>query len=156
MKSVTCSEVMRVHGGARFQYAGASLRQAMLFGLTLAFGVPALIVTFHLLDPGAPLGYIVLPVLAGSLAPVIAMLPGRFEVQTRFPAQHLAGTLDETLAALGYAQAQQFPGTLRYRVRQAGWQPWGAREIAVSFRDHVLEITGPYATLTALKKQMAY
>jgi hypothetical protein len=155
MKSVTCSEVRRAHR-ARFQYAGASLHQLMLFGLTLALGVPVLIAAFRLLDPGAPLGYIVLPVLAGSLAPAVALLPGRFEVQTRFRAQHLVGRLDETLAALGYAQAQQSPDMVRYRARKAGWQPWGGNEIDVTVREHGLEITGPFSTLLALKKQVAY
>jgi hypothetical protein len=156
MKSVTCSEVMRVRNGSCVLHAGASWHQMMVLGVTLLFGVPVIIMTFRLLDPGAPLGYIVFPVLAGSLAPVIAALPGRFEIKSRFDAHHLVGTLDATLDALGYAQAARLPGAVQYRTRQPKWHGFGRDDIEVTVREHGLEIVGPFATLCALKKRMAY
>jgi hypothetical protein len=147
---------MPVRDSSCVLHAGASWRQMMGLGVTLMFGVTVIIMAFRLLDPGAPLGYIVFPVLAGSLAPVIAALPGRFEVSSRFDAQHLVGTLDATLGALGYAQAARLPGAVQYRTRQPKWHGFGGDDIQVKVRGHGLEITGPFATLCALKKRMAY
>jgi hypothetical protein len=156
MKSVTCSHVMPVRDGACVLHAGASWRQMVLLGVTLMLGVSGIILTFRLLDPAAPLGYIVLPVLAGSLAPVIAGFPGRFEVRSRFDARHLVGTLDTTLDALGYAQLDRLPDGVRYRPRQPKWHALGADQIEVTVRDHGLDIVGPFATLRALKQRMLY
>jgi hypothetical protein len=154
MKSVTISDVIRVREASPF--ATATTRQLMLFGLTVAVGLPGLVIGFHLLDPAAPLGYIVGPVMAGSLLPVLAATKGRFEVQTRFHACHLVGTLDDTLGALGYAPAaQRCPGTVRYRAQRAGLRPWNRAEVAVTVRDHALEIVGPFDTLRALQRQLA-
>jgi hypothetical protein len=153
MKSVTFSEVIRLREASPL--CTATTRQLLLFGLTVAVGLPGLVVGFHLLDPAAPLGYIVGPVMAGGLLPVLAAAPGRFEVQTRFHASHLVGTLDDTLAALGYAPAQRGPGSVRYRAQRNSLRPWNRPEISVTVRDHALDIVGPFDTLRALQRQLA-
>lgn len=145
MKNVTFSAV--VHDASRLLYSAAAVRRVVLFGLTLALGLPAIMLAFHLLNPAAPLSYIVVPVLAGGLLPVLFKAPGRFEVRTRFDARHMVGTLDQTLGVLGYAQAGGGPGAVRYRA--------GSREeIAVTVRDHSLEIVGPFTTLVALQRRI--
>ena len=100
MKNVTLTAVVRNHGRRQFLCPIRSWRQLSLYAVTLALGLPLIAVLAHLLDPAAPLPYIVAPVLAGGLAPAFALLPGRFEVSTRFHAYHLVGTLDESLAAV--------------------------------------------------------
>ena len=155
MKSVTFSDIVRVPEQPRALSAlraGSGLAALML---TLALGAAALVVAFHLLDPTAPLGYIVLPVLAGALLPLAGALPGRLEVTTRFRACHLVGTLDDALGKLGYEPATRAPGSLRYRARTSPWPAWRKREIAVTVHAHALELTGPVPALRALRQQMA-
>jgi hypothetical protein len=105
MKSVTFSDIERAPEQARRRPLSlASPQRAAWLALTLALGLPALMFGFHLFDPGAPLAYIVVPILAGGLLPMAArMMTGRFEVTTRFDACHLVVTLDEALGRLGYA-----------------------------------------------------
>ena len=98
MKSVTFSDIERVPELARHPAVRVSPQRALLLGLTLALGLPAMMFAFHLLDPAAPLAYIVLPILAGGLLPMAHMMPGRFEVMTRFEACHLVCTLDDARA----------------------------------------------------------
>jgi hypothetical protein len=118
--------------------------------------LPALIIAFHLIDPTAPLGYIVVPVLLGGLLPAVARtLPGRLEVTTRFSACHLVGTLDDTMESLGYVAAERGPGTVRYRTRPARWPKRHGEDITVTVRDHLLEVTGPVRTLRALRRQLS-
>jgi hypothetical protein len=149
MKSVTFSDIERVPERARRRTPLGSPQSLALLGLTLLVGLPALMIGFHLLDPGAPLTYIVVPILAGGLLPMMAqMMNGRFEVTTRFEACHLVCTLDEALGRLGYAPAERAPGAVRYRTR-------GGREIAVTVREHALEVRGPVPALRALRRQMA-
>lgn len=143
MKSVTFSQVVRVAASP----AGGAAR----FALTLALGLPALIVAFHLLDPSAPLPFIVLPVLAGGVAPMLAVLPGRLELTSRFEARLLARTLDETLGALGYAPVAGSRGAARYRTG-SGWMD---KEVAVTVGAHSIVIVGPVPTLRALQAAMA-
>ena len=149
MKSVTFSDIVRVPDQARQPSSplGSPQRLAFLV-LTLALGLPTLMFAFRQLDPGAPLAYIVLPILAGGLLPMLHMMPGRLDVTTRFEACHLVGTLDEALGRLGYAPAERVPGAVRYRAR-------GGKEIAVTVRAHALEVTGPVPALRALRQQMA-
>ena len=106
MKNVTLTAVVRNHARRQFLCPIRSWRQLGLYAITLALGLPVIAMLAHLFDPTAPLPYIVAPVLAGGLLPAFALLPGRFEVSTRFHAYHLVGTLDESLAALGYVKAQ--------------------------------------------------
>lgn len=154
MKSVTFSDIERGRDQTRFLSILLSLRGTAMLTATLALGLPALMIVFHLVDPNAPLGYIVVPVLLGGLLPMTQVLPGRLQVQTRFDACHLVGTLDDALAKLGYAQAGRAPGTVRYRIRSEHWPKWQYSEIAVTVRDHALEVTGPVAALRALRRQM--
>jgi len=147
MKSVTFSDIERVPEQARRPSPLGSPQRVTLLVLTLALGLPALIFIFQQVDPGAPLAYIVVPVLAGGLLPMMSMMPGRFEVITRFDACHLVVTLDDALGRLGYAPAERVPGALRYRAR-------GGKEIAVTVRAHALEVTGPVPALRALRRQM--
>ena len=147
MKSVTFSDIERVPEQARRPSPLRSPQRVTLLVLTLALGLPALMFIFRQIDPGAPLAYIVVPVLAGGLLPMMSMMPGRFEVTTRFDACHLVVTLDDALGRLGYAPAERAPGAVRYRAR-------GGKEIAVTVRAHALEVTGPVSALRALRRQM--
>lgn len=148
MKSVTFSDIVRVPEQARRTSSLGSPQRLAWLALTLALGLPALMYAFWQLDPGAPLAYIVLPILAGGLLPTLTMMPGRFEVTTRFEACHLVCTLDNALGRLGYAPAERIPGAVRYCTR-------GGKEIAVTVRAHALEVTGPVPALRALRRQMA-
>lgn len=156
MKSVTFSEIERVRKGSPRPSLTSPAQRLLLLLLCLVLGLPALVLAFHLIDPTAPLGYIVVPVLLGGLLPTIARtLPGRFEVTTRFSACHLVGTLDEAMERLGYTLKERGPGTVRYRMRAARWPKWQAADITVTVLDHMLEVTGPMRTLRALRGQLS-
>jgi hypothetical protein len=146
---VTVSAIVRVRGGARFPLQ--SWRQARRLALVLAIGLPAIMLAFHFLDPGASAPYIVLPVLAGGLLPLAIPPSGSFEVITDGDARALAGTLDETLAALGYEREEAAAGVIRYRVRKQG----RGRPIAVTVGERQLAITGPVAVLRGLQQHLA-
>jgi hypothetical protein len=150
MKSVTFSDIERAPEQARRRPSPLGLPpRAAWLGVTLVLGLLALMFAFHLVDPSAPIAYIVLPIMAGGALPMAAqMMTGRFEVTTRFDACHLVVTLDEALGQLGYAPAERLPGAVRYRAR-------GGKEIAVTVREHALEVTGPVKALRALREQMA-
>lgn len=154
MKSVTFSDIERARDQARFPSILLSARGLTMLVLTLAIGLPALMLVFHLLDPEAPLGYIVVPVLLGGLLPMTQVLPGRLQVRTRFDACHLVSALDEAMDKLGYAQAGRAPGVVHYRARADRWPQWQTREIAVTVGAHALDLTGPVAALRALRRQM--
>lgn len=154
MKRVTFSDIVRVPDQSRSRFNLQTASGKATFALTLALGLAALTLAIHLVDPAAPLAYIVLPVLAGGLMPLLSALPGRFDVATRFDACHLIGMLDETLDQLGYAPATRGPGALRYRARAPRWPARGS-EIGVMVRDHALEVTGPVPVLRALRARMA-
>lgn len=153
MKSVTFSDIERIQGLSRSLPSLQAIQRPATLALLLALGLPALMIAFHLLDPTAPLGYIVVPVLLGGLLPATAqMLPGRFEVTTRFDACHMVLTLDEALSKLGYEQAERAPGSVRYSAR---WPHWLGKDITVHVRDHALEVSGPVPALRALRHHMA-
>jgi len=153
MKNISISKVVRTGNLSRLQNPIHSWRQLGPLALTLALGLLVLMVAFHLIDPSAPLGYIVPPVLVGGLVPVLVIIPGRFEITTRFDARLMVVALDESLSALGYAPAGHGRGAVRYRSRQPGWL---CKEIAVTVRDHALEVIGPVDALRALHKRIAY
>lgn len=156
MKSVTFSEIERVRKGPHRPASLAPAQRTAILLLSMVLGLPALAFAFHLVDPTAPLGYIVVPVLLGGLLPAIARtLPGRFEVTTRFSACHLVGTLDDAMAQLGYAPVERGPGSVRYRMRATHWPAWKNADITVTVRDHMLELTGPVRTLRALRRQLS-
>ena len=148
MKSVMFSEIVHAHrraGGLR------GLSPLTAYGLTVAIGMPLLVLALRAADPGAPLAVIVLPMLAGLALPLWAGTPGRLDVSTRFDAVHMRHTLDEALMALGYVQASARPGQLRY-VRSTG-KGWRAQAQAVNIKihSHALEVIGPIPTLRALQ-----
>ena len=155
MKNVTLSAVVRNHARRRFLCPIRSWRQLSLYAITLALGLPVIAMLAHLFDPGAPLPYIVAPVLAGGLLPAFALLPGRFEVSTRFHAYHLVSTLDESLAALGYVKTREEVGGIRYRPRRRHWLAGAAADIAVTLHPHTADIAGPLGPLRALQRQLA-
>jgi len=157
MKSVTFSDIERVRKGAYRSAPIVSVQRLSLLALCMTVGLPALVIAFHLIDPTAPIGYIVLPVLLGGLLPTAACgLTGRFEVTTRFSACHLVGTLDGAMVRLGYAPTERTPGAVRYRAHGTPWPQWqGAADITVTVRDHLLEVTGPMRTLRALRRQLS-
>jgi hypothetical protein len=156
MKSVTFSEIERVRKEPHRPVSIDAAQRRLLLLISMVLGLPALVIAFHLVDPTAPLAYIVVPVLLGGLLPAVARtLPGRFEVTTRFSACHLVGTLDDAMESLGYAAAERGPGTVRYRMRPARWTKRQEADIMVTVRDHLLEVTGPVHTLRALRRQLS-
>ncbi|GAB3432787.1 hypothetical protein NX773_14600 [Massilia solisilvae] len=150
MKSVSFSEVVYAHEVAPWLSPHRPRRRLATFALVMVLGLAGLVVLFRKLDPTAPLAYIVIPVLAGGLLPLFALMPARFEVTTRFEARHLLRALEEGLATLGYERIPMPPGFLRYRPR--GGLRWPSRDIEVTLREHVLAVTGPAITLHALRK----
>jgi hypothetical protein len=153
MKSVTFSDIVRVADQPRSVFTLRGKPGPGMLVLTLALGLAGLALTIHLIDPAAPLAYIVLPILAGGVLPLLGVVPGRFQVATRFDACHLIGMLDETLHQLGYAPATRGPGALRYRARAMRWPARGS-EIGVTVSAHALEVTGPVPVLRALRERM--
>jgi hypothetical protein len=145
---LTVSRIVRLRGASAFPLN--SWRQARRLALVLAVGLPAIMLAFHFLDPGAAAPYIVLPVLAGGLLPLLMPPTGRFEVVTD-DAHALAGTLDETLAALGYAREETGPHLIRYRERA----PSRGRPIAVTLGERQLAISGPVGVLQGLRQHLA-
>jgi hypothetical protein len=154
MKSVMFSDIERARRQARFPSPLLSACGLTPLATTLALGLPALMIAFHLLDPATPLGYIVVPVLLGGLLPLARVLPGHLQVTTRFDACHLVGTIDDALDKLGYTQDGRAPGLLHYRARAERWPQWQHKDIAVTVRAHALEVTGPVTALRALRRQM--
>lgn len=152
MKSVTFSEIVRAQRGTGLL---RGLSPLVAYGLTVAIGMPLLVLALRVLDPEAPLAAIVLPLLAGLVLPLWAGTPGRLDVRTRFDAIHMRHTLADALAELGYAQATSQPGQLRY-VRNSG-NPWRTRAHAVHVRihSHALEVVGPIPILRALQDALS-
>ena len=157
MKNVTLSAVVRNHASRQLLCPIRSWRQFGRYLITLALGLPVIATLIHLFDPGVPLALIVIPVLAGGMLPAFFLLPGRFEVNTRFQAHHLLGTLDESLSQLGYVKTVEHAAGVRYRPRQRR-RPWpsdAAADIAVTFHAHAADIAGPLSTLRALQRSLA-
>lgn len=154
MKSVSFSEVVYANDLVRTRQP-STWRRLLPFWLLLGAGLLAIAVLMRMLDPDAPLAYIVLPVLAGGLLPVWALMPARFEATTRFEARHLVNTVEEALLALGYESVAGGPDALLYRARGGTWLRWPVREVSVTVRPHVLDIAGPAITLRALQKALS-
>jgi len=156
MKSVTFSDIERIRKGSYRSVPAVPVQRLMFLLLSMTAGLPALVIAFHLIDPTAPLGYIVVPVLLGGLLPTAARnITARFEVTTRFSARHLVGTLDGALLRLGYAADERSPGTVRYRAETTAWRQWQGGDVTVTVRDHMLEVTGPMRTLRTLRRQLS-
>lgn len=152
MKSVMFSEIVHAHRGAG---GLRGLSPLTAYGLTVAIGMPLLVLALRAIDPDAPLAVIVLPMLAGLALPLWAGTPGRLDVNTRFDAVHMRHTLSEALAALGYVEASARSGQVRYLSRAGN--AWRARGQAVTVRihAHTLEVIGPIPTLRALQRALA-
>lgn len=149
MKSVTFSEIV----GAPRRAGLRGLSPLAAYGLTMAIGVPLLVLGLHLADPNAPLAYIVLPVLAGLALPLCTSTPGRLDISTRFDARHMRSTLDSTLDGMGFSEACAGPDRIRYV--KVGASAWRAQSVSIRIRPHVLEVTGPIPTLRALQAALA-
>jgi len=152
MKSVMFSEVMPTTASAgRLR----TLSPLTAYGLTVAVGMPLLVIAMHLFDPTAPLAYIVLPVLAGLAVPLCTSVPGRLEVSTRFDASHMSSTLDATLASLGYVRGQADDGLMRYaKPARRGWRN-RAQNVNIRVHAHALEVIGPIPVLRAVQRALS-
>lgn len=152
MKSVMFSEVMYAHELAPWLSPARPRLRLASFALFMVLGLTGLVLLFRRLDPTAPLEFIVIPVLAGGIIPLLAMMPARFQATTRFEARHLLRTLEDGLAGLGYERMAAAHGLLRYRPRQGLGARWPAKEIEVVLCEHELSVSGPALTLHALRK----
>ncbi len=148
MKSVTFSEIVGApHAGLR------GLSPWAAYGLTLAIGMPLLVLALRAFDPDVPLAGIVLPVLAGLALPLCARAPGRLDISTRFHACHMRTTLDSALGEMGFIQASN--GFERIRYVKAGPSAWRGQAVNVRIGQHSLEVVGPIPTLRALQAALA-
>lgn len=154
MKSVTFSEIVRIRERPFFLRRPATWRQLFPWALTVALGLPLLMLALHAIDPETPLPFIVLPALVGGLMPVAMMGPGRFEMSTRFDAHHMIGTLDEALVSLGYRRADSNPDRISY-FRPQPWLRGREGSIEVAVQPHRLQVVGPVGSLRLLQQRMA-
>jgi hypothetical protein len=155
MKSVSLSQIVRSHDSFRFLCPIQSWSQLISLALTLAVGLTCIVMLFMALDPGAPLAYIVVPVLLGGLAPVFAALPARFEVFTRFHASYFFKTLDETILSMGYAPAESTAERTRCYRPMTGLFRWKEHAIAVTVTEHAITVGGPVTALRLLQQKLA-
>jgi hypothetical protein len=155
MKSVMFSEIVGAPRriGLRGLRGLRSLSPIAAYGLTLAIGLPLLVLLLCLADPAAPLALIVLPALAGLALPLCTSPPGRLDVSTRFHARHMRATLDSTLGALGFTEVCAGPDRIRYAKTGAG--AWRMQSVNVRICPHVLEVVGPIPILRALQAALA-
>ena len=155
MKNVTMSEVTRTHAPYRFLCPIRSRRQLIAFGIFLLFGLPLIALLLKLLDPSAPLSYIIIPALVGGSAPMFAVLPARLRMVTRFHAGHLIHTLDETIQSLGYERSESSAAAgARYHATQPRWLAWKENDIEVMVRDHTIEVNGPVCAMRVLQERL--
>lgn len=155
MQNVTMSEVTRTHAPYRFLCPIRSRRQLLAFGIFLLFGLPAIALLLKLLDPTAPLSYILIPALVGGSVPMFAVLPARLRLVTRFHAGHLIHTLDETIQSLGYRRSESVSTGAHYHAMQPSWLAWKENDIEVMVRDHTIEISGPVCAMRVLQEKLA-
>lgn len=149
MKSVMFSEIV----GAPRRAGLRGMSPLAAYGLTMAIGLPLLVLVLRLVDPDAPLACIVLPVLAGLALPLCKSAPGRLDVSTRFDARHMRATLDSALGGMGFSEVCAGPDGIRYA--KTGVSAWRTHSISVRIRPHVLEVVGPIPTLRALQAALA-
>lgn len=154
MKSVTLSEIVRVRERPYFLRRPATWRQLFPWALTMAVGLPLLMLALHLIDPETPLPFIVLPALVGGLLPVAMMGPGSFEMRTRFDAHYMISTLDEALVSLGYHRSKSDPDRLSY-FRPLPWLRGREGSIEVAVQPHTLQVVGPVGCLRLLQQRIA-
>lgn len=154
MKSVTFSEIVRIQERPGFLRRIDTWRQSLPWALTLLAGLPLLTLVLHLIDPDAPLAYLILPAIVGGVLPVCMLGPGRFEMRTRFDAHYMLTTLDEALGALGYRRLAADSTSIRY-FRPRPWLRGQEGAISVAVREHALEIVGPVGSLRLLQHRIA-
>jgi hypothetical protein len=154
MKSVTMSHVVRSHDSYRYLCPIQSWSQFVSLALTLTVGLALIAMLFAALDPGAPIAYVVVPVLLGGMAPVFAVLPARFEVSTRFHAHFFLKTLDETIIAMGYAPTESGAERIRCYSRRSGLFHWKESAIAVTVSEHAITVGGPVAIMRQLQQKL--
>ena len=154
MKSVTFSEIVRIPQRPGFLARMTTWRHSLPWALTLAAGLPLLVLVLQLIDPEAPLSFIALPVLIGGLLPIWMLGPGRFEMQTRFDAQHMLTTIDDALHALGYRRSSGDHASIRY-FRPRSWLVGQEGAITVAVQPHALEVIGPVGSLRLLQHRIA-
>lgn len=155
MKSVSMSQVVRAHDPVRFLYPIQSWSQLISLALTLAVGLTLIATLCMAIDPAAPVAYIVIPVLAGGLAPVFAALPARFQVVTRFHAHYFLKTLDETILSMGYIPAVSDADRTRSYQPRARLFRWKENAIEVSVTEHAITVGGPVFALRMLQQRLA-
>ncbi|MFL6672774.1 MAG: hypothetical protein ACJ8LG_05710 [Massilia sp.] len=154
MFTVTITDIVRLRHRSRFPIQ--SWRQLRRLAVTLALGLPALMLAFHLLDPAAPLAYVVAPVLVGGLLPLFLAPPGQFEVASRATdAGRLAGALEHAIEGMGYVRTATDDGALRYRAARQGWLGWHDKEVRLTTRGQAIHVSGPVAILHALRERIA-
>lgn len=154
MKSVSMSQVVRAHDAIRFLCPIQSWSQLLSLGFTLVVGLTFIAMVCMAIDPTAPVAYIAVPVLVGGLAPVFAALPGRFQVNTRFHAQHFVKTLDEAILSMGYSPVKSVDGRTRYQPHARPFR-WKENAIEVSVREHAIVVGGPVFALRTLQQRLA-
>ncbi|OON60506.1 hypothetical protein B0920_16110 [Massilia sp. KIM] len=154
MKSVTFSEIVRIHQRPGYLRRTATWRQSLPWALTMLAGLPVLVMALHLIDPATPLPYVVLPAVLGALVPLCMLGPGRFEMRTRFDAHYMISTLDEALAALGYRKSGDADDSIRY-TRSRPWLRSQDGAITVAVQPHALEVIGPVGSLRLLQHRIA-
>ncbi len=155
MKSVTFSEIVRIHDQPFFLGQCGTWRQLLPWVLTLALGLPLLMLVLHFIDPETPLSFIVLPALAGGLMPVAMMGPGRFEMNTRVDARHMISTLDEALTSLGYRRTASETDHISY-FRPRPWLRGREGAIEVDVTPNALQVVGPVGSLRLLQQRIAH
>lgn len=154
MKSVTFSEIVRIHERPFFLRRPATWRQLFPWAATLAVGLPLLMLVLHAIAPETPLPFIVLPALVGGLLPVAMIGPGRFEMRTRFDAHHMIRTLDEALVSLGYRRTASDPDRISY-FRPQPWLRGREGSIEVAVQPHTLQVVGPVGSLRLLQQRIS-
>jgi hypothetical protein len=154
MKSVSMSQVVRSHDSYRYLCPIQSWSQFISLALTMTVGLALIAMLFAALDPGAPIAYVVVPVLVGGMAPVFAVLPARFEVSTRFHASHFVKTLDETILSMGYVPVESDADRIRCYSRRAGLFHWKESAIAVTVGEHAITVGGPIGAMRQLQQKL--
>lgn len=155
MKSVSLSPVVPVQALPRLPHARPSWRPRAALALAVASGLALIAALMMHLDPAAPAAWIVIPVLLGGTLPLLAALPGRFDVHTRFDAAHFVHTLDRTLGEMRYApEASTDPRTRSYR-RRSRLPHWNDGTIALTVHAHAITVTGPLPTLRQLQQRLS-
>lgn len=157
MKSVTLSQVVRSQQSYRLANRVQSWRELAALALTLSVGLVGIALLLMTLDPGAPLAWIIVPVLLGGTVPLFAALPGQFDVLTRFDAAHFLNNVEANLQAMGYAvdqAASAHDGRCRCYRRRAHLFHWKESTLTLSVHDHAITIAGPMPALRQLQHRL--